>query len=38
MINLYQDDNAKEPIDTSLMLNFERVLNGANKQWLKSKE
>lgn len=35
MINLHYDESTKQPQDTSVMLNFERVLNGADKQWLR---
>lgn len=35
MINLHHDESTKNPEDTSVMLNFERVLNGADKEWLR---
>jgi hypothetical protein len=30
----YLSDNKSQSEDTSAMLNFERKLNGASKQWL----
>lgn len=29
-------DLDKQPMDTSIMLNFERKINGADKKWLQS--
>ena len=36
-INYLLDKENKADIDTSIMLNYERIENGASKEWLQQK-